>query len=101
MLTCTVQSFQQTTFNKTKILKNSQCLITLNFVDICKRFVSGGGRQPGVVPGDVWTVVHDALQGEGERHFVGRHSGGGVQVGQHGVVVHHDHNLCRNKYLYS
>ena len=68
-------------------------MITLNFVNICERLISSCGCQPGVVPCEIGTVVHDPLQGEAEGHFVGRDSRGSVQVRQDGVVVDDDHNL--------
>jgi hypothetical protein len=68
-------------------------MITLNFVYICERLIASCGCQPGVVPSEIGTVVHDPLQGEAEGHFVGRDPRGSVQVRQDGVVVDDDHNL--------
>ena len=71
----------------------SEFRITLNFVDVSKRFVSGGRFEPRVVPGDVGAVIHDLLERQAEQDLVVGDPRRRVKVGQHRVVVHDNHDL--------
>ena len=70
-------------------------------VDVGEALVAGRVAEPGISPGPLRAVVHDAVETERELHDVGGDLGGGVQVGQRAAVVDNDHDLTLRRHVHN
>ena len=66
----------------------------MDFVNVSKRFITGRGCQPGVMPSHIGIIKHDPFKTQTELSLIGSHPGGSVQVGNDRSVIDNDHDLA-------